>query len=342
MEPLRADPGPRPSVLAAWIEGWRRVFRAPVLVLGTGVAWVASLGAFTTREAPALNNYLAWIFQNDAYGFGGPPGLFARAQARLTLSDVGHGQMPPLLPVTLAVVLLMFLAGGTLDLLARDRRIGTAAFFAACGTGFERFLRIGVVLGLCQWLLTMKVGPWLLASLPDVNPANGIWQPRALAAVVLLVLIILLGIIGDYAQVRTMVEDRRSALGAISGSLRFIWRRPIHVLVLYGLNVAAMSIAFFVVLSAVDRMSRSFNSVPPSATAAFIAIAVVVYTALALMAAAGRLAAMATAVAFFQNELAHAGYTAAPVPTWPNSPAVEAIANIEARQRGGADRALPL
>jgi hypothetical protein len=42
---------------------------------------------------------------------------------------------------------------------------------------------------------------------------------------------------------------------------------------------------------------------------------------------------MATSIAFFQGQLAHAGYTAAPVPTWPDSPAVEAIANL-ANRRG--------
>jgi hypothetical protein len=35
----------------------------------------------------------------------------------------------------------------------------------------------------------------------------------------------------------------------------------------------------------------------------------------------------ASAVALFQDRLAHAGFTAAPTPVWPDSPAVEAIVN---------------
>jgi hypothetical protein len=41
-----------------------------------------------------------------------------------------------------------------------------------------------------------------------------------------------------------------------------------------------------------------------------------------------RLAFLASEVAFFQGELAHAGYTAAPLPRWPESAAAEAIRNL--------------
>ena len=41
-----------------------------------------------------------------------------------------------------------------------------------------------------------------------------------------------------------------------------------------------------------------------------------------------RVAWMAAEVVFFQGELAHATYTAAPVPVWPDSPAAEALENL--------------
>jgi hypothetical protein len=44
-----------------------------------------------------------------------------------------------------------------------------------------------------------------------------------------------------------------------------------------------------------------------------------------------KLATMAAAVSLFQSRLAHAHYTAAPEPVWPDSPAAEAIANLRAR-----------
>ena len=40
---------------------------------------------------------------------------------------------------------------------------------------------------------------------------------------------------------------------------------------------------------------------------------------------------MAAEVVFFQGELAHATYTAAPLPTWPDSPAAEALENLTNR-----------
>ena len=45
-----------------------------------------------------------------------------------------------------------------------------------------------------------------------------------------------------------------------------------------------------------------------------------------------RLALAASQVVYFQHALAHADYTAAPLPMWPDSPSAEAIENL-ARQR---------
>jgi hypothetical protein len=45
-----------------------------------------------------------------------------------------------------------------------------------------------------------------------------------------------------------------------------------------------------------------------------------------------RLGLAAGNVVLFQSALAHANYTAAPLPIWPDSPAAEAIENLVARQ----------
>ena len=41
-----------------------------------------------------------------------------------------------------------------------------------------------------------------------------------------------------------------------------------------------------------------------------------------------RLALAAAEVSFFQGELAHASYAAAPLPMWPDSPTVEGLRNL--------------
>ena len=43
------------------------------------------------------------------------------------------------------LVIWSFLSGGILDRFARERPTRTAGFFAACGTHFWRFLRLGVL-----------------------------------------------------------------------------------------------------------------------------------------------------------------------------------------------------
>jgi len=48
-----------------------------------------------------------------------------------------------------------------------------------------------------------------------------------------------------------------------------------------------------------------------------------------------RLAFMASEVAFFQGELAHRDYTAAPMPIWPDAPEVEALENLAGQRAEG-------
>ena len=43
---------------------------------------------------------------------------------------------------------------------------------------------------------------------------------------------------------------------------------------------------------------------------------------------AGRLYFYAVETAYFQSQLAHAGYVAAPAPNWPESPSAEAIGRL--------------
>ena len=51
------------------------------------------------------------------------------------------------------LVAWIFLSGGILDRYARGRRIGAHGFFAASGTFFFRFLRLGIAAGIVYWFL---------------------------------------------------------------------------------------------------------------------------------------------------------------------------------------------
>ena len=164
-----------------------------------------------------------------------------------------------------------FLLGGILDRYARGRPTRGYGFFGACGRHLGAMLRLTVV----EALLYLAAD-----NLPDVR--------AALAAA------LAVNLVAVYAKVRIAVEDRRSALGAMLASWRFIRRNAAAAIVVYALWAAAVA--------AVATIARG---------AAPILL----------------LPLFASATALFQARLAHAGYTAAPPLEWPESPAAEAIAN---------------
>ena len=112
-----------------------------------------------------------------------------------------------------------------------------------------------------------------------------------------------------------VVEDRRSAIGALSAAVRFVRRNAGAVFGLYMLDM----LVFLSVLAL-------YALVAPGAAggmAAWVGFLIgQLYIALRVFV---RLLFAASQIALFQSRLAHARYTAAPVPVWPDSPAAEAI-----------------
>ncbi|HYI05777.1 MAG TPA: hypothetical protein VD858_12865, partial [Reyranella sp.] len=215
------------------------------------------------------------------------------------------------------IVLSMFLAGGVLDRLARDRTLGAAAFFSACGVWFVRFLRLGLAAAVVYWVLFAWVHRWLF---DDVYPraTHDLTDERAAFAVrvafyaVFTAFLCAVNLVFDYAKIRAVVEDRRSMIGAFVAGARFVVRHPGKVLGLYILNVFGylLVLAFYYLAA-------------PGARAGGLAFAVgQLYIVLRVIV---RLQFAASQTAFFQRKLAHAGFVARPVPTWPDSPAAEAI-----------------
>ena len=117
----------------------------------------------------------------------------------------------------------------------------------------------------------------------------------------------------DYAKIRAVVEDRRSMIGALVASARFIRRQPIAAWGMYMLDAAL----FLLVIGL-------YYLVAPSATAPDL-VAMVIGQGYITLRVAVRLQFVASQVSLFQGRLAHAGYVARPVPRWPDSPAAEAI-----------------
>jgi hypothetical protein len=330
-------------VLGAFFEGWRRVIRAPSVTIAVVVATFALALPLATALGGMLEAHLGSSLEADraAAGWNGGWAAEFAAQAQglgrtfsreilgfggtvsIASDFIDHRPLNPTIAGAVAayIALWIFLSGGILDRFARARPIRAAAFFSACGVYFLRFLRLGVVIGAAYWSLFHWLHPFLFDRLynhwtRDMTVERDAIVLRAALYGVFLGALMLVSVVADYAKVRAVVEDRRSMLGALNASVRFIRRRPFRTIGLYLLNAVALLV-----------IVRLWLQTAPAANApTWVALGVAqVYLLCRVWA---KLAFMASEVVFFQGELAHADYTAAPLPVWPESPAAEAIGNL--------------
>lgn len=327
----------------SFFEGWKRVRSAPALLLGVYVVTVAialplalnmhrllstHLGASLAAESAAEGvNYDWWqefsSSQTTGIGTTFTPSIIGFAATLDSLSRLLDRQREPVLiagAIGLYLAAWTFLIGGIIDRYARQRPVRAAGFFAASGVHFFRLLRLTLLAEIIySWLFTY-VHPWLFAEWLR-NPTRTMAVERDVFAwrvalyVVFGILLILVNVVFDYAKIRLVVEDRRSALGALLAALRFVRRRPGQVIGLYALN----GLAFLVLIAAwaVINPGASGNA---AMWMAFAAGQIYLLARLTL-----KLQFLASQTALFQSSLAHASYTAAPAPVWPESPAAELL-----------------
>jgi hypothetical protein len=327
----------------AWRDGVRRVNGAPMVLLGMYaltllVALPLSLALRSLiaahlgdslfandlasgasydwwQEFSAQASGLGTTFVPSIIGFGAVLNNLSALVDNLPMATTVAGA------TTAWLVLWSFLSGGVLDRYARMRATRATGFFAACGTHFWRFLRLGVIALLVYWVLFALVHPWLFDDLypwvtRDMTAERSAFVVRLLCYLVFLVVLIAANLVFDYARIRIVVEDRRSAVGAFVAGARFVRRHP-DALRLYLLNGAC-----FVLLALAYALVAPGA---PSGLAIWIALAVgQIYI---LLRHYVKLLFYASQVSFFQSRLAHATYTAAPPVVWPDSPAAESIGN---------------
>lgn len=330
-------------VFGAFLEGWRRVLRAPALTIGILAATFIfalpmalvlkdavqrhlgrSLEADTVAsgwnpvwagEFQAQASGVARTFTHEILGFGGTMATVSNLFDNVSLTREMR------IAVALYIALWIFLSGGVLDRLARGRPVRVASFFATCGVFFLRFLRLAVVIGAAYWALFTWLHPMLFDVVynrftTDMTAERDAIVLRGALYLLFAMALMLVSLVSDFAKVRAVVEDRHSMLGALGASLRFIRRRFFRVAGLYLLNVLALLVILRLWLQVA----------PPASAAPWLAL--LIGQAYLLVRIWARLAFMASEAVYFQGELAHAGYTAAPEPIWPDSPAAEAIGTL--------------
>jgi len=184
--------------------------------------------------------------------------------------------------------------GGLLHRYAQNRPMRAGAFQRACGTFFFRLLRLhllsALILGGCLYV-------WLYYQFDYYLVLLGLGY-------------IFCDIVLDYAKIRTVVEDRRSMVFAVTAGFRFAVRRPGAVVGLYLLNAAIPVI----VLGIEWYVSRA--ELEP---VALFAVSIVLLAWFPLL-------FLSTQTAFFQDELAYPGYTAGSGVNPPDLPVTEVVA----------------
>lgn len=335
--------------LAPWLEGWRRVLAAPAIVGGVFVVTLLAAlpltltmrGLIETQLGPSLMadqaadavNWPWWQeFSSQATGLGTTltPTILGFASTLDSLSSLLDAQ-GEIVPVAAAIATYLltwtFLSGGVLDRYARQRPTRAHGFFAAAGVYFWRFVRLGVVAALFYWFLFAYVheklfDQWYVFATRDLDVERAVLFWRAGVYAIFGSFLVAGNVLFDYAKVRLVVEDRRSALGAVTAAFAFIARNPGQVFALYALN----ALTFVVVLALWAAVAPGAGGAGVTMWLAFAATQIYVMARLAL-----KLQFMASQTALFQSQLAHATYTAAPQPAWPESPAAETIAVVRAR-----------
>ena len=339
------------KIARAFRDGMRRVNGAPAILTGVYLLTVAlalplatalggmlqdHLGRSLAADTAAQGiNYDWWQeFSSQAAGLGTTfvPGIIGGAATVKNLSDLFDNR--PLATVVAGavaayLVLWAFLMGGVLDRYARQRPTRSAGFFSACGVFFFRFLRLGVVAWAIYFLLFQYVHRWLLDDLyrlvtRDFTVERNAFAVRVALYVVFGLLLVVVNLIVDYAKVRAVVEDRRSMIGALRAGARFVARHAGATFTLYvAIGVVFAVIAGLYVTSAPEVWAPGW-----SMWRGFLIAQVYVVARLWV-----RLLFAASATSLFQAELAHAAYTAAPEPVWPDSPAAETIINAGVDRR---------
>ena len=324
---------------AAFIDGLMRVKRAPMLVIGLWLATVlvalpfammlqALIGdhlgsSLAARSAAEGVNYDWWnefLAQTSGIGLSFVPAILGFAAVMKNLSTIADTtELPGVIAIAVSahMIVSLFLIGGVLDRLARDRAIGAGAFFSACGVYAVRFFRLAIIATAVYWVLFVPYHEWLFdelypALIENLTVERTAFAYRVILYVVFLTPVLFINLIVDYAKVRAVVEDRRSMIGALVAGWRFVRRHPLSALALYALDALLFLIViglYYLIAPAANQNTAAF-----AIGQLYIVLRVIV-----------RLQFAASQIALFQARLAHAGYVARPIPRWPDSPAAEAI-----------------
>jgi hypothetical protein len=254
------------SALASLREGVQRTIRASSVV---AIAWAVTVAvtvplALSVAAAIAshLNASLAagtvadgadhdWLDEFAAAASGiastlGPAVIGFAAIVHNTSGFVDRVAPHPTAAMALAVYVLLwtFVSGGILDRLGTVRDV-RPPFLQVCGALFGRFLRLNIIQSIVLVALFNIVQPWLLDDVfyeltADVAVERTAFFIRLALYLLFALALALPHVLFDYAKVRMVLEDRRSAVGALRAAGRLLRRHAGRIAALYAANVALL------------------------------------------------------------------------------------------------------
>ncbi len=334
-------------ILTAFRDGVRRVNGAPAVLAGMFFATLlvalplslvlrsaieSSLGNSLAADTAASGvNYDWWQeFSAQATGLAATfvPTIIGFGAVLDNLSSLlDNLRLASSIAAAIATWLIIwsFLSGGVIDRYARGRPTRAAGFFSACGTHFWRFLRLGAVVFAVYYFLFAVVHGWLFDDLygrwtRNVTVERTGFFIRLWCYAAFGLLLAVCNLVFDYARIRIVVEDRRSAIGALVAATRFVRRHAAAAAGLYVLNglvFLAVVLAYALLVPGAPRSGIQMWAVLLGGELFILARHYV------------KLVFYASQTSLFQAVLAHAAYTAAPAVVWPDSPAAEAIVNAD-------------
>lgn len=329
-----------PRLLA---DAMAQVRRAPLLVAGLWLVTAAAslplalvvwndvateLGSSARGATVAAGGDYDWV---QEFGFGATgvsTALTPRVVGFAAVLDNASGfvdRQPRPLLVTVAAVgyllAMVFLTGGVLDRLARRRPLRAHGFFGACGGLCPRLIRLGLLSAIAYALLAGPYHAWLFDTIidratRDVTAERSVFMAQLLGYVAWLVPLGAVNLLFDYAKVRAVVEDRRSAFGALAAAARFLrsdWRRAV-LLYVSTLLMLGMVIALYAVVA------PGVGGAGAGMWAGFVLSQLYIAARLTM-----KLLFWSAEITFFQSRLAHAGYVRRAAPAWPESPTAESL-----------------
>jgi hypothetical protein len=329
--------------LHAFTDGVRRVWSAPALLAGVFFltcalalplalsvrsAIDAHLGSSLVADRVASGVDYGWWeeFSTQATGLGTTfsPTIIGFAAVLDNISGVLDGRAP-IGAIAWAgaayVGAWTFLLGGIIDRLARQRRTRALAFFGVSGGVVCRLLRLAIIAVAAYAFLFLHVHRWLFdvwyaAEIRNLDSERTAFAWRCLMYAIFGTLLVTINMLFDYAKIRAIVEDRRSAIGALMAGARFCWHQRSAVAGVYALDTAL----FLLLMAVWSRIAPGVGAAGAGTWARFAFVEVFLVARVFL-----KLQFIASQTSLFQSRLAHARYMAVPTPLWPQSPNAEAI-----------------